>query len=167
MKIIILTFTLVCSVTYDIAAQKLKRDELTNTEWFVNNVDSTFEMFAINLGLNDSIVLFKRLYNNVRSDSVIFGKQEFATIGHHYYANFEFRPKASLLYYLTSEDNPFHTIVGQMPLWTWKLRGRNKIKLFQSGKYEMTLKLVIIEDLDVVMGDVIMESKKITLVRIK
>lgn len=164
---IALIFTLVFLVTLNASAQELNKDELTNTEWFVNNADSTFDMFAINLDLNDSIVLFKRLYNDVRSDSVIFGKQEVATIGHHYYANFEFRPKASLLYYLTSEDLPFHTIVGQMPLWKWKIKGSNKIKFFQSGKHKMTLRLVNIENQDVLMDEVTMESKKMTLVRIK
>ena len=168
MKVIVLIFSVVFLIVSEINAQDLNNDELINTEWFVDNSDSIFEMYTINLDVDDSLVFIKRLNTNVKSDSAIFGAQEVAVLGHHYYyANFEFQPNSSLLYFLTSKDFSFHTIVGQMPLWKWKLKGRNKVKLYQNGVLKLTLELVKNEihyfQLD---GDKV-KGEKLVFVRIK
>jgi hypothetical protein len=157
-------FTISLNYSY---SQKLKRTELKNTEWFENNADTICDMFNINLKIGDSLVLFKRINKNLQENSILFGKQEFAIFGHQSYSNFIFRPKSSLIYYLTTEDNPFHTIIGQMPLWKWKLKNRKELLFYQSGEYKMTLKLVKRSVQDFYMDYSYQSSQKLIFVRVK
>lgn len=147
-------------------AQKLTKKDLKNTEWFGDNADTICDMFSINLKVGDTLELIQRVYKNLREDSKLFGKQELAIFEHQSYVNFIFDPK-SLLYYLTTEDNPFHTIVGHMPSWRWKLIRGQRLALFQSGKYQMTLKLVSRNNIGFNLENISMTSQKIVFLRIK
>lgn len=148
-------------------AQKLTKKELKNTEWFEDNADTVCDMYSINLKVGDTIELFQRVNKNLREDSKLFGKQELAIFGHQSYSNFIFSTKSSLVYYLTTEDNPFHTIVGQMPLWKWKLKRRKQLELYQSGKYQMTLRLVKRDTIGFNLENNQITTQKIIFVRIK
>lgn len=148
-------------------AQKIKRKELKNTEWFENNADTICDMFSINLKVGDTLELIQRLNKNLQENSKLFGKQELVIFGHQSYANFIFNPKSSLVYYLTTQDLPFHSIIGQMPSWKWKLKHRKELELYQSGKYQMTLKLVKRDKITFEMENVEMKTEKLTLVRKK
>lgn len=148
-------------------AQKLTKKELKNSEWFEDNADTICDLFSINLKVGDTIELIQRVNKNLREDSKLFGKQELAIFGHQSYSNFIFNSKSSLVYYLTTEDNPFHTIVGRMPSWKWKLTHREQLELYQSGKYQMTLKLVKRDIIGFSMDNNNMKSQKLIFVRVK
>lgn len=167
MKISLILFSVTFLVGLKSSAQEILKRNLIGTEWFADNSKNSFEMFSINLDIGDSLCLIKRLHNNVRSDSSLFGQQELTVLGHNNYANFEFPTKSSLLYYLTTEDLSFHTIVGQMPSWQWKQKGKTKIKLYQSGKFVMTLKLVVKEVQNFEQDGNAFGPEKIIFVRIK
>ena len=167
MKFTLIIFSLTFLINLKSSAQEIMKKDLLSTEWFVDNSQSAFEMFSINLDIGDSLFLIQRLHNNIRSDSALFGQQEFKVLGHNNYANFEFSDKSLLLYYLTTEDNPFHTIVGRMPLWKWKNKGKTKIKLYKNGKFNMTLKLVIKEVQNFDSDGSPLKTKKLIFVRIK
>jgi hypothetical protein len=83
-------FTISVNYTF---AQKLKRKELKNTEWFENNADTICDMFSINLKVGDTLELIQRINKNLRTDSKQFGKQELAIFGHQSYTNFIFNSK--------------------------------------------------------------------------
>lgn len=166
MKITVLIFSLVFLINIELSAQEIAKKDLLGTEWFIDNSDNTFEMFTTNVNIGDSIILIKRIHTNVLSDSTLFGLQEYTVLGHNNYANIEFRAKSSLFYYLTTKENPFHTLVGQMPLWQWKIKSRKKIKLYQDGELEMTLKLLIKEVQNFQPDGSALKTKRLIFVRI-
>lgn len=122
-------------------AQTITKSDLIDTEWFVNNSDTIFDMYSINLKPGDTVRFIQRIHTDLMESSPEFRRQEFALFQHYDYANFEFEKK-QLSYYVSSKDLAFHTIVGQMPTWTWKLKHKNEIYLYQSGKFELSLLLV-------------------------
>lgn len=167
MKVTIIIFSIGFLINFGLSAQEITKRELQGTEWFADNSDNIFEMFTTNINVGDSLILIKRTHTNVDYDSTIFGQEEFTVLGHNNYANFEFRSKSSLLYFLTTKENPFHTIVGPMPLWNWKIKAKKQIKLYQSGKYKMTLKLLIKEVQNFYLDGNPLKIKKLIFVRIE
>lgn len=169
-KLEVLTLTILCFFTISVNytfAQKLKRKELKNTEWFADNADTICDMFSINLKVGDTLELIQRVYENLKTDSKEFGKQELAIFGHQSYANFIFNPNSSFDYFLTTKEIPFHTIVGPMPFWKWKLRRRKLLKLYQSGIYQMTLKLVNRDTFGFNMEYSYLKTQRLIVIRIK
>lgn len=164
----ILIIFLFCLTTfYSSFAQKISKKDLKNTEWFEDNADTICEMFRINLKVGDTLELIKRLNKDLQHDSKLFGKQELAILGHRSYANFIFRPKSSLGYYLTSEDLSVHTIVGLMPSWKWKLTRREEITFYQSGKFQLRLKLVKRDRIGFRMDNSELTAEKMVFVRLE
>jgi hypothetical protein len=164
----ILIIFLCCLTTFHSSfAQKFSKKDLKNTEWFENNADTICEMFRINLKVGDTLALIQRLNKDLQDDSKLFGKQELAILGHRSYANFIFRPKSSLVYYLTTEDLSVHTIVGLMPSWKWKLTRREEITFYQSGKFQMTLKLVKRDQINFRMDNNDLTAEKMVFVRVE
>jgi hypothetical protein len=150
-----------------ITAQNLSIKELKNSEWFEDNSDSMCEMYNINLKVGDTLELIQRIHRNLMIDSELFGKQEVAILGHQSYANFIFKPKSSLRYYLTTKNHPKHMIVGRMPSWEWKHLRRNQLALYKSGHHEMTLTLVKRGIIGFSMDGNYMMAQKMIFVRIK
>lgn len=134
--------TLTCLFfAFSLNAQKITKTELIGTEWFVDNSDTLFDMYSINLKPGDTVRFIQRIHTDLMESSPEFRQQEFALLQHYDYANFEFEKK-QLSYYVSDKDLAFHTIVGKMPAWTWKLKHKNEIYLYQSGKFELSLILV-------------------------
>lgn len=164
----ILIIFLFCSTTFHSSfAQKISKKDLKNTEWFEDNADTICEMFQITLKVGDTLELIKRLNKDLQHDSKLFGKQELAILGHRSYANFIFRPKSSLVYYLTTEDLSVHTIVGLMPFWKWKLTRREEITFYQAGKFQLTLRLVKRDQINFRMDNNNLTTEKLVFVRVK
>ena len=167
MKVTNIIFSLGFLICFELSAQKITKRELEGTEWFADNSDNTFEMFNTNINVGDSLILIKRAHTNIDYNSTHFGQQEFTPLVDNNYANFRFRAKSSLVYFLTAKGNTFHTIAGPMPLWNWKVNGKKKIKLYQNGKYKMTLKLLHKEVYNYYLDGISLKTKKIILLRIK
>lgn len=146
---------------------KISGIQLLETEWFVDNKDSIYEMFQMNLEIGDTINLTERINRNTEPDSPIFGQQEFEMLRHHNYANFEFDRKSSFQYFLTSKLLPHHAIVGRMPLWQWKIRHSNEIHLFQEGEFKLALLFIKKQEVKIVLNNKTEVVRILTLIRVK
>lgn len=147
-------------------AQKITKSELINTEWFTDNSDTLFDMYSINLNPGDTVQFIQRVNTDLMENSPLFRKQELATLTHSDYGNFEFE-KDQLVYYVSDKETAFQTIVGQMPIWTWKLKHKNELYLSKSGKFQVSLLLIKEEHKSVILDREAEEVTVLTFVRKK
>lgn len=99
--------------------------ELTDTEWFSENINNRFTLDSINIEVNDIIYLEKRVSPGIDRDSSVYGKQELKSLGHGEYAVFWFRQKKSLGYWVIFDNYFSLAIVGETPSWSWVYHKKN------------------------------------------
>lgn len=105
---------------------QISKLELTDTEWFSENLNNRFTSDSINIEVNDTIYLERRVFPGIDRDSSVYGKQELQSLGHGEYAVFGFRQKKLLGYWVIFDNYFSLAIVGETPSWSWTYHERNK-----------------------------------------